>query len=253
MFQKIPQGRMYQKIVDQVFESIISGELKVKEKLSSEKELCKIFGVSRVTVREAIRSLEQSGVIEVRQGSSGGAYVKEINLDSIAGQMKNALRMANLNFDQLATARAFLEEMILMKFESWEKNKQQISDLQNSVDEAEHYFQEGQIHIRSEANADFHKKIAQMTGNPIIILMHELISDLLVGFFKRANPSDAITIKTLKEHKKIIKLLKDGRYQEAGQLCARHLKISTLRIAKDYRSQSVFGKNIKSGRNGIIC
>jgi GntR family transcriptional regulator, transcriptional repressor for pyruvate dehydrogenase complex len=243
LFQKITQGRMYQKIVDQVFESIISGELKVNEKLPSEKELGKIFGVSRVTVREAIRSLEQSGVIEVRQGSSGGAYVKEINLDSIAGQMKNPLKMANLNLYQLTAARAFLEEMILMKFESWDKDKKQISELQNSVDEAEIYFKEGQTHKRFDANADFHRIIAQMTGNPIIILMHKLITDLLVEFYERAQPSDSLTVKTFKEHRDIIKLLKEGKYQKAAQICSRHLTDGCLMVAKKYRSQSIFGRD----------
>lgn len=253
MFKKIAQGRMYQRIVDQVFESILGGELKVKEKLPSEKELGNIFGVSRVTVREAIRSLEQSGVIEVRQGSHGGAYIKDMNLDSIAGQMKNTLRMANVNFCQLAEARAFLEEMILLKFESWDKNKKKISELQKSVDKAEQYFKEGQTQVRSEANADFHKKIARMTGNPILILMHELISNLLVDFFKRAEPSDAITIKTLQEHKEIIHLLQDGNCEKAAQLCSRHLRNSTLMIAKKYRRQSIFGKNIKLVKNGMVC
>lgn len=253
MFKKIAQGRMYQKIVDQIFESIISGELKVKDKLPSEKELGKIFGVSRVTIREAIRSLEQSGVIEVRQGSQGGAYIKEINLDSVAEQMKNALKMANVNFYQLAEARAFLEEMILLKFESWDKNKKKISELQKSVGRAEQYFKKGQTQIRSEANADFHKKIAHMTGNPILILMHELISNLLVDFFKRAKPSDAITIKTLEEHKEIIHLLQAGNCEKAAQLCSRHLRNSTLMIAKKYRRQSIFGKNIKLIKNGMVC
>ncbi len=253
MFQKIAQGRMYQKIVDQVFESILSGELKIGQKLPSEKELGIIFGVSRLTVREAIRCLELSGAVEVRQGSTGGAFVKEINLDSIIDQMKNLLRMANVNFYQLATARAFLEEMILSNFNSWEINKRQIAELEESVKKAEQYFKEGQIHIRSEANADFHKKIAQMTGNPVLIMMHELISGLLVDFFKRAKPSDSITKKTLEEHKEIIRLLKDGKCQKAAQLCSRHLKESTLRIAKSYRSQSIFGKNLKPEENGIVC
>ncbi len=73
MFKKIKQNRMFEVIVDQVFEAMLRGDLKPNDKLPSEKELGQIFGVSRVTVREAIRSLEQFGAIEVRQGSMGGA------------------------------------------------------------------------------------------------------------------------------------------------------------------------------------
>jgi DNA-binding GntR family transcriptional regulator len=60
-------------------------------------------------------------------------------------------------------------------------------------------------------------------------------------------------MKTLKEHRNIIKLLEEGRYQEAARHCAEHLKNSTMMIAKNYRNQSVFGKNIKPGKVGIVC
>lgn len=247
MFKKITQGRMYQKIVDQVFESIISGELKVKEKLPSEKELGEIFGVSRVTVREAIRSLEQSGVIEVRQGSSGGAFVQAIDLDSIAMQMKKSLRMANCNLYQLTEARAFMEEMTLMKFESLDMNKRKIAELQNSVAEAERCFEQGEIHKRFEANADFHRKIAQMAENPILNLFHKLITDLLVEFYEKAHPSHSLTLKTFKEHREIIKLLEAGKYQRAAQVCSKHLTDGCSAVAKKYRSQSIFGRDSTPG------
>ena len=52
-------------------QAILRGELKPRAKLPSEFELGKIFGVSRVTVREALRSLKQFGIIEIRQGSQG--------------------------------------------------------------------------------------------------------------------------------------------------------------------------------------
>ena len=61
MFQKIDQGRIYERIVDQILQSILSDELKPNDKLPSEKELGKIFGVSRGTIREAIRSLGLMG------------------------------------------------------------------------------------------------------------------------------------------------------------------------------------------------
>ncbi len=245
MFQKLAQGRMYQKIVDQVFESITSGELKVTQKLPSEKELGKIFGVSRVTVREAIRSLEQSGVIEVRQGSSGGAYVKEVNQETIAGQMKSSLKMANVNVYQLTAARAFIEELILLKFPSWEDGKKKISDLKNSLNEANRCLKEGKTGKRFEANADFHRKIGQMTGNPIIVLMHKLISDLLVEFYERVQPSLSLTVKTLKEHKEIIKLLEKGEYQKAAQACSQHLTEGCLIVARKYRGQSILGRDVR--------
>jgi DNA-binding GntR family transcriptional regulator len=59
LLKKFSEGPMYVRIVNQLIESILSGELKPKDMLPSKNELGEIFGVSRVTVRKALRSLEQ--------------------------------------------------------------------------------------------------------------------------------------------------------------------------------------------------
>ena len=240
---------MYQKIVDQVLESILSGELKAGEKLPPEKDLGNIFGVSRVTVREAIRSLEQSGVIEVRQGSFGGAFIREMDMDSIALQLKNALRMANLNLSQLAAARAFFEEMVLLKFESWKSNEDHIADLTKLVDRAEKYFEEGQIFKGYEANRDFHNRIAYICGNPIIIMGHKLISEVLFEYFRKVDSNAVGAENTIKKHRIIIDLLKNREYQEAAQICSRHLCDFTDGVEKKYRNQSSLKKMKKKEKN----
>lgn len=248
LFQKIAQGRMYQKIVDQVLESILSGELKAGDKLPPEKGLGKIFGVSRVTVREAVRSLEQSGVIEVRQGSFGGAFIREIDIYSIAGQIKTALRLANPNLSQLTAARSFFEEMILLKFESWNRKKDHLADLTKLVDQAEKYFEEGLTLKGYEANREFHCRIAQICGNPIIVLWHKVISDLLFEHFRKVDSNALNTENTIKKHRNIIQLIQDGKYQEAAQICSKHLGNFTHGVEKKYRSQSALKRLVKKAK-----
>ena len=72
--------------------AIFTGNLTPNDKLLPEKELQQIFGVSRVTVLVAIQSLEQFGVIEVRQGSHGGSFVKKVDLDAVLSQKKTPLK-----------------------------------------------------------------------------------------------------------------------------------------------------------------
>ena len=68
--------RAFQEIADQIKKAILDRKLKPGERLPSERELAEQFQVGRLTIREALRSLETSGIITIRKGSGGGAFVR---------------------------------------------------------------------------------------------------------------------------------------------------------------------------------
>jgi DNA-binding FadR family transcriptional regulator len=76
MFQKTKHNRMYENVVEQVKNAILDGKLKPGDKLPTEKELKDLFDVSRGTLREALRVLEQRGLITIKTGANGGVFVK---------------------------------------------------------------------------------------------------------------------------------------------------------------------------------
>jgi len=243
VFKKVKETRIYESIVDQVLEAILRGDLKPGNRLPSETELGKIFGVSRVTVREAIRYLEQLGVLEVRQGSTGGAFIKEVELGSVATQMCNSLRVANVTFLHMADARAVLEHMILDRLIPPEKVNDLVKKLEENLKQAENYLKRQDNEARLRTNFDFHGIIAEMTDNPIIILMHKVIVDLSIGFFENVEPSVPMIENTLKQHRQVTELLKQNKLQEAAELCAEHIrKVSGNIVDKSNRQSVLFKK-----------
>src|SRR6266699_5804118 len=73
--EPISTQRIYQEVASQLRRSISEGRLRPGDKLPPERSLSAMFGVSRNTVRDALRALELSGLIELKLGATGGAFV----------------------------------------------------------------------------------------------------------------------------------------------------------------------------------
>ena len=230
---------MYENIVNQVLEAIFRGDLQPDDKLPSEKELGEIFGVSRVTVREAIRSLEQFGVIGVRQGSLGGAYVRKMDLDAVVGQIGNALKMTNVTFPHLAKARASLEREILSELIPSKINKEDCDRLARNIDRAETHFLDKVSSKRLRTNFGFHTMLAETTENPIIILMHKVIVDLSIPFFENVEASVPMIKRTFEQHREIVELLQQRKFEEAANSCFQHIEDVSATIVEKSKKQSL--------------
>ena len=92
LFREARQNRIFQDVVEQIEEAILSGRLKAGDRLPPERELKETLKTSRSTLREALRVLEQKGLIEIRLGKGGGAHVKAISSDSISQSLGLLLR-----------------------------------------------------------------------------------------------------------------------------------------------------------------
>ena len=239
MFNKIKQNRMYENIVNQVLEAIFRGDLKPNDKLPSEKELSEIFGVSRVTIREAIRSMEQFGVIVVKQGSRGGAYVRKMDLDAVVNQIVNALKMTNVTFPHLAKARASLEREILSELIPSKITEKDFERLEKNIDMAEAQFSKNENNKRLRTNFGFHTMLADITENPIVILMHKVIVDLSTHFFENVEASIPMVKRTLGQHRQIVDLLKQSEFEEAGKVCFQHIEDVSSTIIEKSKQQSI--------------
>lgn len=77
MFSEVKPTRGFEEIAFQIQSAVYSGKLKIGDRLPNERELGQVFGVSRATLREAFRLLEAVGVLEVRRGTRGGAFIIE--------------------------------------------------------------------------------------------------------------------------------------------------------------------------------
>src|SRR5262245_65034173 len=96
-------------IAEQIRTAILTGRLKAGDRLSPERELAEQFGVSRVTVRDALRSLEAMGLIEVKVGARGGAFVTAPTGSKVAQTMSDMMLMSVTSPEDIVEARLIVE------------------------------------------------------------------------------------------------------------------------------------------------
>lgn len=101
LFEPARRLRSFDDVVSQVRNAIVSGALQPGDRLPSERELCLTFGVSRGTLREALRPLEALGAIEIRAGSAGGIFIAEPSGERLAAGLESLLQFSRASEQEL--------------------------------------------------------------------------------------------------------------------------------------------------------
>jgi DNA-binding FadR family transcriptional regulator len=109
LFAPVSVARASSSIADQIRQAIVTGRLAEGERLPPERELAEQFGVSRVTVRDALRALEAMGLIEVRVGARGGAFVTAPSGTIVGQTMSDMMMMSAVSPEDIVEARLVVE------------------------------------------------------------------------------------------------------------------------------------------------
>jgi GntR family transcriptional regulator, transcriptional repressor for pyruvate dehydrogenase complex len=104
--------RAFHAIVDQVRADVFGRRRRPGDRLPPEPALAEQFGVSRMGVREALRVLELQGLVEVRHGYGGGAFIAEPTGTALLGALEDSLRQGQVGADELYQARVLVEPAI---------------------------------------------------------------------------------------------------------------------------------------------
>jgi len=216
-FHSVKSGKISELISQQIKDSILKGTMKSGYKLPPERELVKHFQASRVSIREALKSLEASGLLKIKPGS--GVFVPEVSSKPISDSLSTILRMQKISINELTEARVILEPYIA-KLATEKITAEDLKKLEMNVQEASKV-------VRSNApspaeNIEFHSLVAAATQNQVIALtmktlldvVKEMTLEITNNFRKRVEISkQAVTY-----HKKILKALREKNSQRVYEL-----------------------------------
>jgi DNA-binding FadR family transcriptional regulator len=188
-FHRIRSSRAFDEIAGQIREELAEGRLRVGQRLPSERAMSEQFGVSRNTLREALRSLEHAGLIQLYKGAHGGAFITEGGGQAITSGLMDMYHLGSVQPAELTEARIWLESIIVRQA-CRRATKADIEALNRNIEETRAAATAGNFALRAEKNVEFHRLLAQMTRNPIMVIVMNGVLDVLRHFISKIGDYD---------------------------------------------------------------
>lgn len=228
MFNRVSAGRISQMIVEQVRRLVREGRLKPGDRLPSERDLCERFGVSRVTVREALRVLEAGGLVEIRVGAHGGAFVTTPTSRQVGEGLADLLTLSSLTAADVTEARMVFELGILpLVIER--ATDEDLNRLFDNVRQAEAALKDSSYTMAM--SAAFHVQVAACTHNPAIeSIVQSFHGPLLMSLREAQVVAPLMGRKGVEEHRKYVEAIRDRDLEAARAVMTTHLKRTAGRV-----------------------
>ncbi len=227
-FTPVRQARASGEIVSQIERAIFSGELKIGDRLESERELAERFGVSRITVRDALRVLEARGLVYVKVGASGGAFVAETNVDQVAESISTMILLRRMTLSGVAEARTVVETAT-SELAAERADAAAIERIARTVEQGKSVVREQAPH--TEASMDFHVAVADAAQNELLAGTVAAYRDLLIQTLH--DMRDVRSAKaTQRAHEEILDAIRSHDPEAARSLMLAHLQDFEKRLRR---------------------
>jgi len=214
------ESTLSQKIMKHIKNALLNRELKAGDKLPTENELAKSFGVSRTAVREAFKMLVAIGVAEIRQGD--GTYIAKDISSPVIDPLIFSLIIEERTPHELLEVRKMIEvgilEVLLNKV-----TEEDIQKMEQAVDELEESYRNGERNRDVLTNIDlkFHYAFAEATHNPSIEKISKTIWDVFVQSIKKSISIEKAYI----HHRQILEAIKKRDRKQAREAIRVSLEI----------------------------
>jgi len=225
VLSSLKRRRLPEEIADRLKATIYNGTYSPGDKLPKETELSEIFQVGRPVVREALRALENTGLIFVKPGAGGGAFVKKIGVETLADTLEGIMRLDKLSLEELIEARV-TTEISLLPIIFKRITSEDINALEANVLEAQSDLEKG---VEEPRNLKFHILLANACHNELLTKTTEALLDGMVDIILQHDYSYDRKKKVLEDHFRLLFLLKSKKYKEFEIALSEHIR-GTLKL-----------------------
>jgi DNA-binding FadR family transcriptional regulator len=215
--------KAYEQVADQLRELILSGNLAPGERLPNEQNLATDFGVSRATVREALRVLSTESLLRTAKGAGGGSYVTRPSVDHISEFLRSNIGL--LSQSQDVTLEEFLEareylEVPAARLAATRRSDEGLEQLSAAIPERP---QALGIQEQFSYNKDFHSRLVQLSGNTLLWIATQPVFSVLQHNLARSTLGQPVHQRINDDHRKITEAIRAGDPDAAEHEMREHL------------------------------
>jgi GntR family transcriptional repressor for pyruvate dehydrogenase complex len=223
------QASLSSQIVSDTRAALLGGKLKPGDFVGTEKDLAARYGVSRIVARDALRSLQALGIVEIRMGKGGGARVAQGNPRLFAEALAVQLELTSVTAAEILDAQRAIE-CLAAELAAENATRGDIARLERLLDEAEAVIED--VAAYTQSCRDFHLAVAEASHNRVLVV--QLISLQHVSWpAENHTLTPAVARRVLDVHKQLTALIAMRDGAGARRLMDDHVKmIRARRVAE---------------------
>jgi GntR family transcriptional regulator, transcriptional repressor for pyruvate dehydrogenase complex len=218
----LKRRRINESVADQIRQAIFSGLIATGHKLPPEREMAEHFQTSRVALREALRALEKEGLITIKRGAGGGAFIADFDnaLRALADSLNTVAKLGSAKSANLSEMRSILEPEIT-RLATLRATPEDVSAIEAVVIAQEQELEGGEL--SRKLDMDFHRCVAEAAHNPIMSIVVNAINRSITDSILRSKRTEEMRKRVVTYHRNIFEAVRSGNADLAKQVMSAHV------------------------------
>lgn len=183
-FEPIQRRRAFEEVCEKIRDQLSTRALRPGDKLPAERELAEQLGVSRSALREALRTLELAGILELRKGVKGGAFVRAGDPTSMKRVLQDLVHLGTISLGDLTEARLLIQSGVI-RLACERATQADIDAISANIEKMAEATRLGRHEERLRYATEFYRILAFATRNEVLIIMVDSLTDILLRFLRR--------------------------------------------------------------------
>lgn len=248
-----PVRKAYEQVADQLRELIVEGELRPGHRLPNETALATQFGVSRATIREALRVLSTQNLIRTAKGATGGSFVILPSTDHISEFLRANIGLlsqtSTVSLDAFLELRAFLE-IPAARLAARRSTAEDLERIAASIPPSGEVTALGTPE-KFAANKEFHTAVVEAAGNPLLVIAAQPIFSVLQTNLARSTLGQRFHQQVNHDHRVITSAIENGDEEAAASEMHQHLESLRPRYQRAWRDIATARRIAEDGVEAI--
>ena len=221
MFSPVKVRRAFEAVCDSIRAQVANGSLKPGDRLAPDRVLAENFGVSRMAVREALRSLEMAGVVQAQAGVAGGFFICQGSAGGLSQAVHDMVALGGIPSADVTEARIHLTG-IAIGLACERGTTEDFDAIEKDIERYVAVARTGQPLRDSSVITSFYHLLGQATHNQAVVMLIDALSEVVRNMLARIDPVPGEDV--AKVRRKVLRHLRERDAARASAVLTRHLK-----------------------------